>query len=97
MTKPIEGWVVQRNSDLSLIGFFESLEEAQRNYGNTTEIWTFRPVKITFTDEPSTEVADAIRKERERIWKIITDELPVSTWREVSATEIKIKIFEGVS
>ena len=86
MTKPIEGWVAWHsdcgvddalvddnlgNEPYRIIEVHKiraSLEREIKQAG-----WIPRPVRITFTDEPSNEVADAIRKERERIWEIFVD------------------------
>ena len=85
MTKPIEGWMAQAVHHPDLISrVFATAEEAAEHYQITekTSQWKVRPVRITFTDEvnrvgdavPEDErIADAIRKERERIWKAFND------------------------
>lgn len=78
MTKPIEGWVIINNDNNGEANRYTSehvggdyievftSEEGALDVSGDGE--TVRSVKITFTDEAQEE-ADAIRKERERIWK----------------------------
>lgn len=83
MTKPIEGWVrVDADREVSRWTLNEDIESGKVPDGEAPLYYTelffslpksdfgqvFRPVKITFTDEPSTEVVDEIRKDRERIY-----------------------------
>lgn len=83
MTKPIEGWVFCDEHDeplamKTMVGgnIRERFSVAKELLeGDTKE--RYRPVKITFTDEPDDDAADAAdvirRKEGERIWELMVD------------------------
>lgn len=85
MTKPIEGWVCwsEKHGVVPVIQevFDENTSEERTEYryevyperhtaeyeSAITEV--VRPVRITFTDEPNTEIADAVKKREEEIWE----------------------------
>ncbi len=89
MTKPIEGWVAWHLGKLpncTLGDFIQVFPEQPPESG-----LQFRPVKITFTDEPDEDAADAAdvvrQMDRQRIYAELIAEIGADSYSETDEGE----------